>query len=420
MSMGRPNEADAAPIRLSGLVRLGTTCLAIAVMGAISALAACNAELPSAMHAATPSPLTTEPTLLPSLATSSRTISWRPGSTPKDVVFSTAVSTANGYLAIGANPSALDSPSAWISKDGIDWSREPEAAFAATLGSIAMVSGLAAHGDSLVAVGAEVAPDQSRGHGAAWYSADGGHHWVRAVISGPADSMIASVTWGSSGWVAVGSNGFPGPSSDGSGAHSMASWRSSDGTHWEGNPTTAANMGGIPDLIDSGSGRYLASGRVLVGAPHPAAMWSSDDGRTWVAHPELGATRAHWVGAPQQTLVVGEADRAGAIWTSADGTQWSRATLEPSGLSDAALSTVGQVEGVWVALAIDTTQDTPHLVGWSSTDTQIWTGLDNAQIFAGVFAPKIVAGPTGLLLIGQVQAQNGNQGLGWVGAPTPP
>ncbi|MDJ0498357.1 MAG: hypothetical protein QNJ89_11030 [Acidimicrobiia bacterium] len=252
----------------------------------------------------------------------------------------------------------------WISPDGTDWTAVP-------LYQIPIFSDIVGGGPGLVATG----------EGEVWTSRNG-TVWTRA--DGPISSRpdIGEVTVGGPGLVAVGHSG-----SD------AAVWTSPDGTTWTRVPYDDTVFGG-PGYQTMSSVTVGGPGLVAVGGDRGrAAVWTSPDGYRWTRIPhdeavfggfgnpgsgpdfdppmkDVIATDSGLVAVGDQIVGVQPGSRApdervgdplgqGTVWTSPDGTTWSRIPYPESegGMNSVAeggpgLVAVGSYEGqaaVWVA-----------------------------------------------------------------------
>lgn len=227
-----------------------------------------------------------------------------------------------GLVAVG-----LDGAKAavWTSADGIAWSRvsHDEAVFGGE--RFQQMWSATAGGPGLVAVGQD-GPDA-----AVWVSGNG-IVWSRvphdsAIFGGSGEQEIRDVTRGESGLVAVGLD------SSRSGIDA-AVWTSADGLVWARVPHVAL-LGG-PGNQEMRSVTATASGFVAVGSDQSdAAVWMSSNGLAWARAPELailggpGRQEMRSVTAGGPGLVAVGLDGAdAAIWTSPDGLAWATALHE--------------------------------------------------------------------------------------------
>lgn len=203
----------------------------------------------------------------------------------------------------------------------------------------------------------------------------GGRGWVRAEValtgmestSGDAPAAIHAVARGGPGWVAVGGDGRDG-----------AIWTSRDARTWnrvapeapalagEGILRLNAVAVGGPGLIAVGWDGYPSAG----GETH-AVVLTSADGHTWQRAPHdpsvfggrlseggvtimrtIAPTARGFVAAGQAPSPENPSDGDAAVWTSEDGTTWSRVPAD-----DRVFGGVG-TQGVWALIA-----DGPTILG---------------------------------------------------------
>jgi hypothetical protein len=238
-----------------------------------------------------------------------------------------------GLVAVGSD--ALGA-AVWTSTDGIAWSRVPDDA---AIVRAADLNSVVAGGPGFVAVGSD------RSGAAVWTSPDG-VTWSRVphdeeIFGGIYGQSMRSVTVGGPGLVAVGLHG-PHDHSDGSGLDDLnaAVWTSVDGITWSRIPANDAVFGGAGHQMMS-SVTAGGPGLVAVGSDSPvgdeehmytySAVWTSLDGTEWsrVALDELviggGYSAMYSVVAGDLGLVaVGYHESHIPIWTSMDGITWSR------------------------------------------------------------------------------------------------
>jgi len=174
----------------------------------------------------------------------------------------------------------------WISTDGLAWEIIPHDNAVFGGAGNQLIAGVTPGGPGVVAVGFDEqfdleAIEESRNKNAAvWYSSDG-RSWARvphddAVFGGEGDQAMNSVAAGGPGLVAVGYDGRE-PSD-------AAVWVSADGISWTRVPHDERFLVGedavMSSVIASGSGM------VAVGSDGPqfhrrAAVWTSPDGVRW-------------------------------------------------------------------------------------------------------------------------------------------
>ncbi|GGV20051.1 hypothetical protein GCM10010182_47330 [Actinomadura cremea] len=237
------------------------------------------------------------------------------------------------------------------------------------------VQAVAGSGALAVAVGS------GSGDAAVWTSADGAS-WksaqgLGAAFTRPGPQRLLDVTTGDSGWVAVGydqtapKRALVVTSQDG------ATWQAADSAapfspDGDGAPATSA--------VAAGSAGY-----VVVGTHgFSAASWSSTDLKNWEkgagadGNALKGTSDAFkWmldVAAPTSGYVAagGHRDAQGnhpAVWSSADGKQWTLKSLPvPSGVSEAHLTHVAAKGDTLVAAGIAATQEGLVWIGYTSAD----------------------------------------------------
>jgi hypothetical protein len=163
-----------------------------------------------------------------------------------------------GLVAVGPDLSDFEA-GVWTSPDGITWSRPPADTAVAGGIHIRFMSGVTAGGPGLVAVGWEATPGEI--DATAWTSADG-ISWsqvptLAAALAGEAVQSMLSVTAGGPGLVAVGLDSSTGD-------EDAAVWTSSDGADWSRVPDIEAILGG-PDNQGMTSVTAGETGLVAVG-----------------------------------------------------------------------------------------------------------------------------------------------------------
>lgn len=348
------------------------------------------------------------------------------------------------YLAIAFGPEARILSSA----DGRTWSVEPgdRGLLAASANHLSIVNGVVEGANVFVAVGATALDDISSGDARAWTSSDGVHWQAAEASSGMTDAAMEAVAAIPDGYIAVGSDGFPGGNTQLPGAHGAAAWLSANGLHWTRAPGQTSFAGAIMTgvrRIDSG---YVAWGQTIANAEAAplTPIWTSPDGIRWVR--AKGITDAGGPGAPiaailstGDTLVavgtrqlpdsLGSRSVPGA-WTSADGGRtWNSAGIgddsadapRSGGLSDVAtdgsdLIAVGRLEP-------PEGQVGPGSAGvWRSSDRgSTWTRLADDPSFARAGMNHIVSRGAGFVVFGQADDPNAqtDPALVWVAEPSP-
>jgi hypothetical protein len=300
----------------------------------------------------------------------------------------------------------------WTSVDGITWSRVPhdEAVF----GGADRMQSVTTGGPGLVAVGgARDDHDDHDDQGAVVWTSVDGVTWSRVphdetVFGGAGEQTMASVTAGGPGLVAVGSD-----------ASDAAVWTSVDGITWsrvphqpavfggEGGQTMESVTVGGPGLVAVGVDGFLAVDRGqsanwktdFLGS---AAVWTSVDGTSWSRVPDddavFGGEGNQWMddvtaAGPGLVAVGGdwlrEGDGAAAVWTSVDGVTWSRVPRDAAvfgGENDQAMNSVTSTGSGLVAVGrawAQSGEDSAASV-WTSVDGITWSWMGyNEEVFGG-------------------------------------
>jgi hypothetical protein len=294
----------------------------------------------------------------------------------------------------------------------------------------ASVSSVTEGGPGLVAVGTELT-DGGEIDGAVWTSADG-TTWARVtdeegVFGGPGIQEIADVTVGGPGLVAVGR----GSAVVGSDTYATAAvWTSADGFTWSrvphddevfggttGQPDDIFRMSAVtaggPGLVAVGarggeSDQVEISGAYISDRP-VGAVWTSVDGTTWSRVPydpnvfgewdhhgtELSASMRDVTAGGPGLVAVGDVSPGygpgrGAVWTSADGSSWTLAedSIEAMGIAGV---TVGGPGLVAVGAAIETPIVSPDVA--SSLMAAVWTSVDGTTWSRVPPQPEVLGGP---------------------------
>lgn len=334
-----------------------------------------------------------------------------------------------GYLALGVG----QEPRLLTSHDGRTWTIEPRdaALFAATADHVSLVNGLAEGARRFVAVGATALDDISSGDARAWTSSDGLAWQAAASVTGGVDAAMLAVTAGSSGFVAVGSDGFPGGNVQLPGARGVAVWTSADGTDWTRVPAQPSFAGAIMNGVLRVDAGFVAWGQTLVGGPRTPAspIWTSRDGVRWER--STGVTDAGGPGAPIASIA-GTGDRLVAVgtrqlpdaegassvpgaWTSTDGGRtWKAATIHDDGPGGARSGGMSDVTSDGNDLVAVGRLDPPggqlgpaSAAVWRSSDQgSTWTRLTDDPAFAGASMRHVLTATGGLVVFGQADDPN--------------
>jgi hypothetical protein len=226
-----------------------------------------------------------------------------------------------GFLIVGATrePSA---GRAWISSDGLKWSRlEDDPAFEG-----AGMTHVAAFGDGVVALG----PKGRRLF--AWASADG-TAWQRVTIDRVGEGL-SPVPWaltdGPAGLLAV-------VSLTGQDVAEQRFYRSSDGLEWSSSPTPLADDGGgLFVALESTADEYVAVARPAFGEA-ASLYWRSPDGVEWTPFDGPADAWIHDIAVGDEGGLVavgaireGEETIRPAIWHATELGRWEVAYTYPS------------------------------------------------------------------------------------------
>lgn len=222
---------------------------------------------------------------------------------------------------------------------------------------------VAAHGNTQVAVGS------ANGYPAAWMSVDGGSQWTRdagetpAVFDRPGEQQLTGVTFGGSGWVAVGDV------ASGTSEHPVVVV-SADGGTWAAADTEPVfkQVGLFTEQVAAGVNGYVivgyqqtASGRMI------AAAWWSAGLDNWARSTDAVTGALDGTGDRQMLAVTATADGYSAVgrfgdqpaaWVSVDGREWRGIALPvPAGASRAVLLHVTAAGKTVVAVGMEQTQN---------------------------------------------------------------
>jgi hypothetical protein len=301
------------------------------------------------------------------------------------------------------------------SDNGANWILDPRdpGLVAAPADHLTLVNGLASDENGLVAVGASALFDISSGLVQAWTSTDGLRWRAAARIDGDSNAAMQAVAAGPDGYVAVGSDGFPGGNVQLPGANGAATWSGTDGERWVRAPDQASFAGAIMTGVARTGNGYVAWGENIPNSRIPdqaLPIWTSSNGVSWT---RTGSGRSETSFSPIGRIVVfadrwvavgtrraPEADGGGsqaAAWVSTDaGRTWGTVKVATSGASpssyalDAAavgadLVAVGQAEGP------DAINGQTTAAVWLSSDQgTTWTRLPDDASFRGVLMRRIL------------------------------
>jgi hypothetical protein len=292
------------------------------------------------------------------------------------------------------------------------------------------VSSMAAAGGTRLAVGS------ADGHPAIWHrAADGTWTLVSAsspaVYQQPGTEDLTGVAYGPAGWIAIGG-----------GDQQPVLLTSADGVTWQplvGQAQAAFAMPGIHLMgVAAGRSGYAVVGKQVSGGRVFAIMWSSANLRDWQMGSNGGldgrlkSSAANAVAATAAGFVaVGSHGNSHAIWTSADGRNWTVSDVpEPAGASTATLRVVA-VNGTRVAAAgyaVTKAGDVPVVVV-SADGGQHWSQLVLPAPGGVGTVTALTAAGNGFVAAGQAGPAGGAQqtvtwssrdGLSWSAATAAP
>jgi hypothetical protein len=335
------------------------------------------------------------------------------------------------------------------STDGRAWTVEPAdpGLLRASANHLSLVTGLADSGGQLVAVGATALDDISSGDARAWTSTDGVRWQAVPSSAGMLDAEMESVTAGPDGFVAVGSDGFPGGNTQLPGARGAAVWLSSDGRTWTRAPSQTSFEGAVMFGVAHTSSGYVAWGEIHDpggSGPSLPPIWTSSDGLHWDRASGIGDAGgpgnpiASVVAMGDRLVAVGsrqlpesadgivvpaawQSDDGGHSWTLASSPDASGAAPRAGGLRDVAQSgsdlvAVGHLE-------LPSGQTGPlSAIAWRSTDQGAsWVALPDEPSFAGSIMDRVVGIGGGFVAFGSADDPNAlsNPNLVWLAEPPP-
>jgi hypothetical protein len=307
-----------------------------------------------------------------------------------------------------------------------DWTRlQPTEDRALFDGAGHILNDVAAAGSLIVAVG-DAAGSEANGmrDGLVVISADGGTTWER--VSDPEDLDVGGK--GLNAVIAAGPGFIAGGGScdtEERGPFHPALWWSSDGRDWvrvPHDPDSFGDRGGIYYLL-ARDADILAMGAVCSGELCGGAMWRSADGTEWERI--WGIDPDFWGG----SLVVTDAGLLVVeppVWTSIDGTEWSAVPLEPDPFAH------DDPELGWSVMDVTLGASGYVAVGSDGNDAAVWTSIDGTSweriphdpdVFADASMMDVLAFGEGYLAIGPdwaITEEIGGPVPGMPSVPTPP
>lgn len=327
-----------------------------------------------------------------------------------------------GLVAVGLDgdqgPAAV-----WTSSDGITWTEAAAVPRWETSGGERMES-VTLGGPGLVAVGTSVWTSVD---GITWTLRDAGLTSHDTSASTGSDwQMMKSVTAGGPGLVAVGINW---------GSGGGAVWTSVDGITWSRVPRDQAVFGNsITTSVTAGGPGLVAVGRVwsIPDEDTDAGVWTSVDGTTWSRVPNDGSVFGG-AGVQQMLSVTaggpglvavgfedlsfqpnGEGftdDRTAAVWTSVDGITWSRVPHDEIvfGGHSDTMTSVTATADGLVAVG----HSDMGSASWTSVDGITWFRVPFDETAVGSMSGVAVGGP-GLVAVGSTDSPDGGDAMVWI------
>lgn len=255
-------------------------------------------------------------------------------------------------------------------------------------------------GDGLVAIGYD-----GRLGSILWTSADGAA-WTNITPDGFDAMGIVSVVPFEGGLLGVGRGDTTDVDSE-----VAAVWISEDGISWrraEGGPDMRGQM---IDVVATDAGLFAVGG---VPGEDAAGIWRSTDGETWertggdfprafiwsIAEGGPGLVATGWRRNPEPDL---------AVWTSADGLEWTLAP-DPEGFEGFEGLDVIEHKGTLVIVGGSIERQEARF--WTSSDGAAWQAADPSGLLAGATARKLVATGSGLVALGAYATD----GAAWISA----
>jgi serine/threonine protein kinase len=309
---------------------------------------------------------------------------------------------------LGAGSSGTDA-GVWRSPDGKTWTRVTGQNALQGTGDQSINGIVTVKGGGYVAVGSD---DGSGSEDAAVWTSPDGKTWTRVTdtaLGGPGDQSMnrASGVGASVGILAVGST-----TNSSDGTQDGAVWSSTDsGLHWTLEPVGGLGGPGDQDVkrvtaLRSGSAPlYIAVGTSTRNGDSDAAVWTSPDGTAWTRVPDpnhvlggagnQGMTDVQTLG--DELVAAGFASSGdgldGAVWTSPNGTDWTPVP-DPKhvlgGPGDQVINrllTTKPVEGLdvppIVAGGTSTVDGNEDAAIWYSTDGTTWNREQSTERVLG-------------------------------------
>ncbi len=334
-----------------------------------------------------------------------------------------AAANGSAIIAVGYRASGRGNFDAaiWRSVDGMKWQAERPNDFKAAGNQVAR--GVVAWGSGFVVVGSDRV--DGRSDVAVWRSTDGGLTWENVdmtYLASPHDQEMRRVAVIGSDLVAVGFDTADGRSD-------AAVWTSSDGLDWR--EATAEVLGGKGDqeartLALSGDTLVIAGSSTVAGN-RDAAVWVRANG-TWTS-----STSASLKGPGDQHIddviaggpgfiATGRDGSTAAIWVSSDGLNWDLAGGGDTvfgGAGSREIFAVAPGGPGYVAIGTKTLKGVSTGAVWTSIDGTTWSRLPPTRIEALTFPGKqqdLIAYGDELVVVGRGRHADAEV---WIASPAP-
>ena len=285
------------------------------------------------------------------------------------------------------SPSPSSVPTVQLEAAGV-----PESAIGSS--TLAIVTG----GEGLVAIGF------NGGFGSILWTSTDGRTWTDVTPENFASIGITNVAEFDGGLVGVGRGDTINIENE-----LAAVYRSDDGLTWRMVEGGDEMRGQLIDVVATDDGLYAVGG---VPGADAAGVWFSADGETWqrtggdfdhafmwsIAEGGPGLVAVGWRRNPDPDL---------AVWTSADGVEWTLSP-DPEGFAGYEATDVVAHEGTLVMVGSSFTGEGGRV--WFSDDGVAWGLADVAGGMDGSYARSVAITPTGLVAVGGNDAM---EGLAW-------
>ena len=283
-----------------------------------------------------------------------------------------------GWIAVGRRGAA--GVLVLESPDGLAWSEIDRPLF--SIGDVSSVSvAVGPPGRMVAAAGATETM--------VWHAGPDGT-WKKITFPRANVSDVLALTWGAGRYLADGvvSPGTPG-------AHS-GFWQSSDGTTWHAITSGPPSGGGLTHIA---ADFLLAGGVPSSGGTSWSAVFSSPDGTAWSKPkrlPEGDTAAASQVSGGPGGIVIWSDPPGGVTWTSASGTMWSKEVVT---LSNDAVFAVAPVGTGFVLSGRATSGDSDVFANRASLSAP-WQAATTPPDLGNSLVTALVGAPDGSLVVG--------------------